>query len=99
MMNFEEEREEGVLQDDGDILWNPSFAHRIVHATFENELCKPCAFLPVCYGPCSKKTSRAASLEELKAYCFEPGIKEGLENLCTEFYQTGQPNADIAQFM
>lgn len=98
-MNFEEEKEEGVLQDDGDILWNHTFAHRIVYATFENVKCKTCHFLPVCYGPCSKKTSRVKSIEELKAYCFAPGIKEGLETLCKEFYYTKRPYANIAQFM
>lgn len=98
-LNFEEEPEEGLLQDDGDILWNHAFAHRIVHATFENELCRECRLLPVCYGPCSKKTSRVQSADQLKKYCFEGGVTKGLEFICERFYRTEQAFASLAQFL
>ena len=39
-LNFEKTQEDGILTDDGNILWGNSLAHKIIHATFENEYCK-----------------------------------------------------------
>lgn len=89
-IDFEETKEDGFLNDDGDIQWGNSLAHKIVKATFENEVCEKCSYLPVCFGPCSKKTAMANDANDFRKYCFESGMEETLNHITKEFYKTGQ---------
>ena len=97
-LNFEKTQEDGILTDDGNILWGNSLAHKIIHATFENEYCKECRFLPICYGPCHKKTTYVADGDDFEKYCFKEGIKDTLDYKMTEFEKTGQALAPLLDF-
>lgn len=97
-MDFERSKEDGILTDEGDIRWNNILAHKIVKATFENEYCKVCKFLPVCYGPCHKKATYALDGEDFKKYCFVDGIKETLNYIMKEFAQSNQSLAPLLNY-
>lgn len=96
-MNFEREREDGILTDNGEILWSASLAKKVVKATFENEYCKKCKYLPLCYGPCHKKMLLVGRGEDFQKYCFKDGIKDTLDYLMTEFAKTGQALAPLLE--
>lgn len=54
--DFKQNEIDGILNEDGIIDWKTEKVEkRIGLATFENELCLKCNFLPVCMGPCSQK--------------------------------------------
>ena len=45
----------GELADDGHINWNgKALVQRYGKATFENDMCLKCKYLPLCMGPCSQ---------------------------------------------
>lgn len=59
------ETKEGVLSDDGDLIWDESIqASRLGLATFENPDCLGCKMLPRCMGPCSQKLSEHNGFSE-----------------------------------
>ena len=52
--DFENSEEEGVLLNDGRIVWNDSSrSKRLAKATFDNTNCLNCEYLPICRGGCS----------------------------------------------
>lgn len=97
-LNFEKTKEDGILTEDGDILWGSSLSHKLVRATFENENCRDCNFLPICFGPCHKKTTYVLDGDDFKKYCFKEGIEDTLNYIMTEFEKTKQPLAPLLEF-
>lgn len=54
--NYNPENAIGELSKDGRIVWDEmKLAKQKGQATFENETCLNCKYLPVCMGPCSQK--------------------------------------------
>lgn len=62
--DFKTENREGVLTDDGNILWNEKYTERM-NAKFKNPPCLKCSIMPVCNGSCSQK----AIENKGKEYC------------------------------
>lgn len=96
--NFEREKEDGLLCNDGTIKWNNNVASKLSFATFENEKCLKCKYLPVCYGPCSQKISLVSSKSDFKKYCFEAGIVSTIDVILYEFYKTGNSLSHIFNY-
>lgn len=42
--DFKKVKEDGILTEEGDIMWSPSLARKISKATFENNYCQTCTF-------------------------------------------------------
>lgn len=62
--DFTEERKEGALDKNGNILWNETHRKR-EDSVMKNERCIPCSILPICGGGCSQ-----TAFENLgKTYC------------------------------
>lgn len=62
--NFSSDTKEGVLTDDGHIIWNQKYEDRL-NVKFKNKPCLECPILPICNGGCSQK-----ALENIgKDYC------------------------------
>ncbi|MDE5711151.1 MAG: SPASM domain-containing protein [Bacteroides sp.] len=54
--DFTTEHQDGVLSPDGNIHWNqPKLDKRLSIVTYDNDLCRKCKFLPLCWGPCCQK--------------------------------------------
>lgn len=51
--DFKPEMREGILTDDGQVLWNSRF-HRRMAVKYANESCLNCSILPICNGGCSQ---------------------------------------------
>lgn len=51
--DFKSESKEGILQNDGSILWNEKYYERM-NAKFKNKPCLSCKILPICNGSCSQ---------------------------------------------
>lgn len=67
--------EDGILSDSGDIDWNiQKISKRFGKATFENEHCINCNFLPVCYGPCSQKMIEFEETDSFEHICLKGGV-------------------------
>jgi radical SAM additional 4Fe4S-binding domain len=97
--NFEQEESEGFLSENGNIKWVESkLSALIAKATFENELCNKCAYLPICFGPCSKKVAIATDLEDFKKYCFEGGIRITLDFIMDQFKNSQKPYAPLLEY-
>lgn len=90
-LNFEEEKEDGNLAEDGNILWTHSLAYKLQYATFENEHCKECKFLPLCYGPCHKKIVHYRNGANFDKYCFKYGMEANIDYLINKFAETQKP--------
>jgi uncharacterized protein len=76
--DFVSSRREGVLNSDGDILWNEKF-HERMDIRYNNEACRNCNILPLCNGGCSQ-----SKLESRDKGCyFKYGNKEKL-NIVTK---------------
>jgi len=56
-IDFEKEKEDGFLNDNGEIIWDENLlAKRIAKSTFDNEKCFKCELVPICTGKCSTNT-------------------------------------------
>lgn len=54
--DFTDDRQEGVLNMNGEVSWNKDVLNkRLSICTYNNNLCKQCKFLPLCWGPCCQK--------------------------------------------
>lgn len=64
--DFSDKNKDGVINEDGEIVWNAQKAiKRFSKATFENEKCLSCKFLPICMGPCSQKAIECVDIDEI----------------------------------
>lgn len=54
--DFTEGHREGILNMNGEIFWDTDkINERLSIYTYNNDLCKKCKFLPLCWGPCCQK--------------------------------------------
>ena len=54
--DFTNELQEGVLTDEGTIVWHEEkLQKRLNIITFNDSRCKQCKMLPLCWGPCNQK--------------------------------------------
>lgn len=97
--NFEKEEEDGVLTENGNIEWLANkLPLKISEATFENDKCKKCSYLPVCFGPCSQKKYVSKTSKDFEKYCYEGGIKLTLDYIMTEFERSKQVIAPLMDY-
>lgn len=96
--NFEKEEGDGVLSEEGDIIWFDSLSKKVANATFENDKCMPCKYLPVCHGPCSQKISTIKQPEDFDKYCFIAGMEDTLDYMLTTFAKSGKRLAPLFEF-
>ncbi|MBQ2838386.1 MAG: radical SAM protein [Muribaculaceae bacterium] len=54
-VNFEEEKRDGYLDSNGDIIWENNSLEKRMAAKFSNKPCLECNLLPICHGGCSSK--------------------------------------------
>ena len=67
--DFTENHRDGTLLSDGTIEWkNEKLKQRLDIVTFENDMCRECIFLPLCWGPCCQKQMEADN-GDLSRYC------------------------------
>lgn len=52
--DFNQNRSEGRLTEDGDIVWNEKY-HQRMHIKYTNKACLNCSILPICNGGCTQK--------------------------------------------
>ena len=54
--DFSPNHQDGTLNADGNITWDDvKLAERLEIHTHDNDMCRDCKFLPLCWGPCSQK--------------------------------------------
>ncbi len=84
-VDFEKVKEDGVLNDQGEIIWDENIlAKRIARSTFDNKECLKCDFLPICTGSCSVKTFM---VEGRKTKCtIKLSLKKKLYDKMETFY-------------
>jgi len=52
--DYTPENSDGILTEQGDILWNDKFHDRMYKTRFQNQPCLSCKILPLCNGGCSQ---------------------------------------------
>lgn len=62
--DFKSENREGILQEDGSLLWNEKHDNRM-NIKFKNKPCLTCKILPICNGSCSQLALESKG----KEYC------------------------------
>ena len=84
-IDFENTKEEGILNDQGEIIWDENtLAKRMAKSTFDNKECLKCEFLPICTGNCS---SRTFFINKTNAKCVnKPNIRKRLNAKMNLFY-------------
>lgn len=83
--SFTKEHQVGVFNDDGTIHWDQQkVIKRYAKATFENEVCLPCKYLPLCMGPCTQKLVETP--------------KEHLSEICSLKYSEIPPETVIIEY-
>lgn len=87
--NFVLQKEDGVLQPNGEIVWyDNNYAKRFGKATFENNHCLKCEFLPVCSGPCSQKMVEFRDSDDFQPLCLKEGVREILDRQIASHYSS-----------
>jgi uncharacterized protein len=67
--DYSEVYEIGTLLENGEIVYNvEKQIRKLARAPFENEMCLPCRYLPLCLGSCSQKIMEADS-NQLEHIC------------------------------
>lgn len=68
--DFTDNHKEGILRRDGTVAWNEEkVAQRLSIKTFDNEMCRSCKLLPLCWGPCCQKQMESNDDKALKKMC------------------------------
>lgn len=63
--DFENDKEDGILLENGTIVWNEDArSKRVSRATFDNTACLNCEVLPSCTGPCSERADYSKIAKE-----------------------------------
>ncbi len=97
--DFEKEKEDGLLTEDGRIEWHPSMAEKTIKATFENDRCMKCKYLPICFGFCSQKVSLLKNHpENFDKYCYKSSIINTLDFVMSEFQKSNLGLAPLLQY-
>jgi uncharacterized protein len=79
---------DGKLSKDGKIDWDETIrSKRLGKATFENQKCLSCDYLPICMGPCSQKILELPSFGEFDFFCDKAKIITSIEFLLDKFYK------------
>lgn len=73
--NFSSSQREGILTDNGEILWNSKFFKRMDLKNGFN-VCKQCEIFPICFGGCSQLKLEASS----ENTCLKGWTKKEKEN-------------------
>jgi uncharacterized protein len=85
---YDKEYSIGSLSEDGSIDYDsPRFSTRFSKATFENEMCIKCKYLPICTGPCSQKILEINDdVEELKKNCYLRNTEISIDDFIIGYY-------------
>lgn len=80
--NFTDEMQEGILQTEGTIAWDTEkWEKRMAICSFDNELCRGCKLLPLCWAPCNQKLLEAGnSVKSIKHFCQKNQLEMSLED-------------------
>jgi uncharacterized protein len=82
--DFTSSNKEGVLNQDGKIIWNEKFEKRL-NSKFKNKPCMDCKILPICGGGCSQQALEHEGVD----YCVHDFNEEKkLEMVKERFFQT-----------
>lgn len=77
----------GKLLEDGRIIWNSDkIAKRLGKATFENDMCLVCKYLPLCMGPCSQRIIETPK-EQLHEICCLNNTEITPETMIIDYYE------------
>jgi len=91
--DFHTHEPDGKLSKQGIIEWNESLlSKRFGKATFENEKCMSCAYLPICTGPCSQKMVELSSFDKFAQICNKEGIIYTINQSLDRFYENLNTN-------
>lgn len=71
--DFTTDKKEGVLNEDGEIMWNGKYQERL-DSKFKNPPCLKCSILPLCNGGCSQVAIENAG-KEYCVYDFDEKVK------------------------
>ncbi|MDD2636656.1 MAG: radical SAM protein [Bacteroidales bacterium] len=67
--NFDEKMVEGYLLSNGQIKWDvDKLTQRLSINTFDNDMCRKCKLLPLCWGPCCQKQMEASE-KDFHKFC------------------------------
>lgn len=67
--DFTPKHKDGVLNTDGSITWDKKkLEERLNIQTYNNDMCRDCKFLPLCWGPCSQKQMESKD-KDFTRYC------------------------------
>lgn len=67
--DFTPEHQEGTLQTNGNIIWDEEkLKKRLNIHTYDNDQCRNCKFLPLCWGPCCQKQLESPD-KDFTRYC------------------------------
>lgn len=69
--DFTDSFSEGRLQENGSIRWDhKALDRRMQICTYDNQKCRTCKFLPLCWGPCNQKLLESGVTEKsISQYC------------------------------
>jgi len=95
-VDYENAKEEGILNDQGEIIWNENiFAKRIAKSTFDNKECLKCEVLPICTGRCSSNTF--LSNETCTKCTIKSNVRKRLNDKMNLFYYQDYKLCHISQ--
>lgn len=88
--DFANAKEEGILTEEGIILWNESaISRRIARATFDRNICLQCKYLPLCSGGCSKNPIKIVEEKCVFSMPIEDNISEIIDFFHKKKYGLG----------
>ena len=77
----------GELTEEGIIRWDADkMSSRYGRATFENETCLACRYLPLCMGPCSKKMEEN-NWSDSRGVCYLNFVEAAPEQVIVGYYR------------
>ncbi len=97
-VNFEKENEVGIIENSGEIRWEESLLSTLLNkASFDNDICLDCKYLPICPKICSYKQSLLPTLKGTK--CVASEIESCINRIMNEFKNSDLPFSNIFSYI
>lgn len=95
--DFTTEHQDGVLLPDGHIQWNqPKLDKRLAIVTYDNDMCRTCKFLPLCWGPCCQKQLETTP-DNFRRFCQKQNMELNIADYIRYRFNNAYINATLNQ--
>ena len=83
----------GIINEDGSEKWDDEYFENYTLPTFLTDQCKPCKYLPVCYGQCPRNAMQCSNSCKMDGY--DSSFESNIIALIDQHYKNAEVNKHL----